>query len=161
MWHFLHTFHNELSLTYCWGEQLVYYLLGYIYIYRQFFMGFQNIWQLMMPYSIRKSGLVWFGLVSLFNGISTYVGYLMPKLFSQKNRNGTIKNHSWEDKGVHTFPKGICPKVNVILRLEYELANYDSTVHHFNHYTTRTPPKSGLYLYKHKQPPPKSTSSGC
>ena len=27
--------------------------------------------------------------------------------------------HSWEDKGVHTFPKGICPKVNVIARLEY------------------------------------------
>ena len=26
--------------------------------------------------------LVWFGLVSLFNGISTFVGYLMPKLFS-------------------------------------------------------------------------------
>ena len=24
----------------------------------------------------------WFGLVSLFNGISTFVGYLMPKLFS-------------------------------------------------------------------------------
>ena len=23
--------------------------------------------------------LVWFGLVSLFNGISTFVGYLMPK----------------------------------------------------------------------------------
>ena len=31
--------------------------------------------------------------------------------------------HSWEDKGVHTFPKGICPKVNVIARLEYELAS--------------------------------------
>ena len=43
--------------------------------------------------------------------------------------------HSWEDKGVHTFPKGICPKVNVIERLEYELAYYDSAVH----YTTRTP----------------------
>ena len=40
--------------------------------------------------------------------------------------------------GVHTFPKGICPKVNVIARLEYELAYYDSTVHRFNHYTTRT-----------------------
>ena len=26
------------------------------------------------------------GLVSLFNGISTFVGYLMPKLFSQKNK---------------------------------------------------------------------------
>ena len=23
--------------------------------------------------------MVWFGLVSLFNGISTFVGYLMPK----------------------------------------------------------------------------------
>ena len=31
-----------------------------------------------------------FGLVSLFNGISTFVGYLMPKLFSQKNSSGTI-----------------------------------------------------------------------
>ena len=41
---------------------------------------------------------------------------------------------------VHTFPKGICPKVNVIARLEYELAYYDSAVHRFNHYTTRTPP---------------------
>ena len=39
--------------------------------------------------------------------------------------------------GVHTFPKGICPKVNVIARREYELAYYDSAVHHFNHYTTR------------------------
>ena len=36
--------------------------------------------------------------------------------------------HSWEDKGVHTFPKGICPKVNVIARPEYELAYYDSAV---------------------------------
>ena len=26
--------------------------------------------------------MIWFGLVSLFNGISTFVGYLMPKLFS-------------------------------------------------------------------------------
>ena len=47
--------------------------------------------------------------------------------------------HSWEDKGVHTFPKGICPKVNVIAPLEYELAYYDSAVHRFKHYTTRTP----------------------
>ena len=29
-------------------------------------------------------------LVSLFNGISTFVGYLMPKPFSQKNSSGTI-----------------------------------------------------------------------
>ena len=29
--------------------------------------------------------------------------------------------------------------MNVIARLEYELAYYDSAVHRFNHYTTRTP----------------------
>ena len=34
---------------------------------------------------------------------------------------------------------GICPKVNVIARLEFELTYYDSEVHRFNHYTTRTP----------------------
>ena len=32
---------------------------------------------------------------------------------------------------------GICLKVNVMARLEYELANYDSAVHRFNHYITR------------------------
>ena len=30
------------------------------------------------------------GLVSLFNGISTFVCYLMPKPFSEKNSRGTI-----------------------------------------------------------------------
>ena len=43
----------------------------------------------------------------LFNGISTFVGYSMPKRFS-------YLTHSWEGKGVHTFPMGIYPKVNVI-----------------------------------------------
>ena len=31
--------------------------------------------------------------------------------------------------------------MNIIARLEYELAYYDSIVNRFNHYTTRTPPK--------------------
>ena len=48
--------------------------------------------------------------------------------------------YSWKNKGVHSFTKGICPKVNVIVRLEFELAYYDSVVLHFNHYTTRTTP---------------------
>ena len=34
--------------------------------------------------------LVVFGLVSLFNGISTFAGYLMPKLFSKKSSSDTI-----------------------------------------------------------------------
>ena len=57
--------------------------------------------------------------------------------------------HSWEDKGVHTFPKGICPKVNVIARLEYKLAYYNSTVHRFNSYTMRTPPEQQWYYLTH------------
>ena len=40
----------------------------------------------------------------------------------------------WEDKGVHTFPKGISPKVNVITWLEFKLADYN-----VQHYATRTP----------------------
>ena len=32
---------------------------------------------------------IWFGLV-WFNGISTFVGYLMPKLLSKNNSSGTI-----------------------------------------------------------------------
>ena len=39
--------------------------------------------------------------------------------------------HNWEDKKIHTFLKDICPKVNVIARLEFELAYYNSTVQHF------------------------------
>ena len=35
---------------------------------------------------------------------------------------------------VHTFPKGICLKVNIIARQEFELVFYDFAVHRFNHY---------------------------
>ena len=76
----------------------------------------------------------------MFNGLSTFVGYLMPKPSFQKDSNNAILTRSWEDKGVHTFPKGICLKVNVIARLEFELAYNDSALQCFNHYTTRTPP---------------------
>ena len=83
------------------------------------------------------------GLVSLFNGISTLFRLFNAKAILLEEQY--YLTHSWEDKGVHTFPKGICPKVNIIARLENERAYYDSAVHRFNHYTTRTPPcKVGL-----------------
>ena len=41
--------------------------------------------------------------------------------------------YSCEDKGIHTIPKGICPKVNVIARLTFELAYNDSTVLRFKY----------------------------
>ena len=49
--------------------------------------------------------------------------------------NPSFKGTSWEDKRVHTFPKRICMKVNVIMQLDY----YDPAVRRFNLYTTRTP----------------------
>ena len=39
------------------------YMYAYIYIYIYIYIWF---------------GLVWFGLVSLFNRLSTFLGYLMP-----------------------------------------------------------------------------------
>ena len=36
--------------------------------------------------------------------------------------------HGWEDKGAHTFPKGICPNVNVIAPLEFELTYFEVAV---------------------------------
>ena len=53
-------------------------------------------------------------LFGYFNGISTFVGYLMPKSPFLKNSNGTILTYKCEDMEVHAFPKGIYPKVNVI-----------------------------------------------
>ena len=82
---------------------------------------------------------IWFGLVSLFNGISTLFRLFNAKAILLEEQYWYYLTHSWEDKGVNTFPKGICPKVNVIARLEHELAYYDSAVHRFNHYTTKTP----------------------
>ena len=52
--------------------------------------------------------------------------------------------YSWEDKGIRTFANGICPKVNVIARLEFERAYYDSVVQRFNHHTTRYELNPGL-----------------
>ena len=68
---------------------------------------------------------VWIGLVSLFDGISTFVGYSMTHLLFEKNNYG---------------PKGICSKVNIIAGMEFEFASNDSTVQRLNHYNTRTPP---------------------
>ena len=47
-------------------------------------------------------------LVSLFNGISTLFMLFNAKAILLEEQY--YLTHSWEDKGVHTFPKGICPK---------------------------------------------------
>ena len=45
-----------------------------------------------------------FGLVSLFNGISTLMGYLMPKSSIQKNSSDTIKPIAGEIRGLCIYP---------------------------------------------------------
>ena len=90
--------------------------------------------------------LVWFDLVSLFNGISTLSRLFNAKAILLEEQEWYYLTHSWEDKGVHTFPKGICPKVNIIARLAYELAYYDSAVQLVNHYTTRRNPHPPTHL---------------
>ena len=56
----------------------------------------------------------------------------MPKPSLKKNKRGTIH------KGFYTFRKGISPKMNVIVQLEFELAHFEAAVQHFSHCTTGT-----------------------
>ena len=76
-------------------------------------------------------------LVSLFNGISTFESYLIQKLYLQINSSSTIYTHSWGNKSVHAFPKGISLKVNVIVQLKFE-CTMTSQSSKFIHYATGT-----------------------
>ena len=46
--------------------------------------------------------------------------------------------YSLGDKEIHTFSKGISLNVDIILRLELELAYFEAVVQHFCHYTMGT-----------------------
>ena len=43
-------------------------------------------------------------------------------------------------EGVHTFSKGIIPKVNLIPRLEFERVYFETAIQHINHCATENPP---------------------
>ena len=77
------------------------------------------------------------GLVSLFDGISTFVGYLMPTQSLWKNKRETIKPIAEAGglRGIHTFLKGIRPKVKVMAQREFELTHFEASVQHIIHYT--------------------------
>ena len=55
-------------------------------------------------------------LVSLFNGISILVGYLIVK-----KPECCYLSHSWENKGVHAFIQGTSPKVDEIAWPKFQL----------------------------------------
>ena len=83
--------------------------------------------------------MVWFGLGCFFNDISTFVGYFMPKPSFSKKSSGTIQRRDGVIRGDHTFLKGICPKVNVIMIVEFKLASHDILVQLLNHCSSGTP----------------------
>ena len=70
-------------------------------------------------------------IFSLLNGISASLFNAKAILLEEQYWYYLI--HSLEDKRVYIFRKGICPKMNVIAWLEFELAYYDFAVHRFNH----------------------------
>ena len=78
--------------------------------------------------------MFWFGLVSLFEGISIFVGYLILRAILV-GQLGHYLTHTVGDKGVCMFLKGISPKVNIKAQLEFELTYNDDFVQHVNHYT--------------------------
>ena len=47
-------------------------------------------WKGLICHKTTNQPTTWFDLVSLFNGISTFIGYSMPKLSMKKDSNGTI-----------------------------------------------------------------------
>ena len=55
----------------------------------------------------------------------------MPKLsYQKKNKQRYYLTHSWGYKGVHTYPKVRSPKMNEMVRLEFELGYFEAQVHH-------------------------------
>ena len=55
-------------------------------------IGYNLLWSIQTHLRNQNSPntKVCIGLVSLFNGISIFLGYLVPKLFSWENNSGTI-----------------------------------------------------------------------
>ena len=66
------------------------------------------------------------------------MGYLLSELSSLEDRSGYDLTHDWSrNKNVHIFLKCIRKKVNVIARLEFELAYYDVAVLYVSHYARK------------------------
>ena len=67
------------------------------------------------------------GLVSLFHGISIFVGYLMPIAILLEEHLYYLTDTRINNK-VHAFSKCISPKVNVIAWLEFELTTMSLSI---------------------------------
>ena len=74
-------------------------------------------------------------------GGAMFIAWSLRCPFLEECRQGSM--HFWRRRTclnsnrIHAFPKGISPKVNVIMQLQLELAYYDVAVQLFSHNTTK------------------------
>ena len=62
---------------------------------------------------------MYFGLVSLFNGAQTFMGYLIQKYASRGK--AVIQSNAWlGNKIIHTVSKSMSPKMKIIVQLLFE-----------------------------------------
>ena len=90
-----------------------------------------------------------FSLVSLFNSISTYVGYLMAKSSMNRRTVGVYLTHIFfvgGDKRNYTFPKHSL-KANIIAQVEFELPYFEAICQDINHSSTGNPSQYIYLLY--------------
>ena len=78
--------------------------------------------------SVKQWMLSWFGLVCLFEWHINLWRLFNAKAVLQEEQLWYYLTRRSENKGVHIFPKGICPKVNVIKRLEFELTTIQLSI---------------------------------
>ena len=90
-----------------------------------------------MQFSYKLNKKLFYVLVSLFNGN-------IRRLFNSK---ANLRERDSKEIGeIHTFAKSICPKGNVIVRLELEYVYHYIVVQHVNHYTPRI---ATIYFKRH------------
>ena len=77
-----------------------------------------------------------FYLVILFCGHINFRGLFIAKVILADEEHWYDLTHCWGDKGVHTFSKGISPKVTVKERMEFEPIYFVDNHQHVNHYAT-------------------------
>ena len=83
-------------------------------------------------------------LFLLFNGISTFLSYLMPNPSLLKNSSGSISSTVGRDKEVHAFPKGTSSNVNILAWFKFKLVYYDVVASCVRQYATGIAPSLNM-----------------
>ena len=82
-------------------------------------------------------GLVWFGF--FVKRHINFHGLLSAKVIFVEEQQWYYLTHNWGNKGVHTFPKDVSPKVKVTSRPKFKLVYFKVAIQLGSHYSTETP----------------------